>query len=446
VQKRQWGKLICGFWLICGTAWSQSATGAREHYAHGLEFVARGQLDDAVVEFEAAYRIRPNYLVQYNLGQAYLELGNPGLALRAFETYLKDGGLEVPPGRRREVQALLALCKKRVGYISFDVDRPGAEVLVDGRSIGKSPVGGALALAIGTHGVTATAPGYLPFVGRVDIESQKEHALHIGLEPEPAAIPSLGQLATHCLVPSATLRFDGAPLSARDGQPTLVSLGMHRVSWQRKGYLAARQEVEVKPGSVAHVRCELRPNPQLPMSAKGILTFLVTESEAEIWLDGRRTSSSVTVPEGPHFVRVHRLGFEDWTATVDSRPSFPRSIQVRLHPTASYELALRRAARGRTNWAYVIGGAGVALLGTSLALYVDNNHRHASWALDNAALDRDLQAGAEPARLSQEAAFVRERAVSIQVRDDWAVGVGMLGVGLLSYAVVSWLDARRSSP
>lgn len=442
MRKGQCGQLICGIWLICGTVFSQSASSARERYAHGLEFVARGELDAAVVEFEAAYRIRPNYLVQYNLGQAYLELGNPVAALRAFEIYSRDGGREMPPERRQEVQALLSLCKKRVGYLSLLVDLAGVEVVVDGRSVGKSPVADALALSIGAHGVTATAPGRLPFIGRVEIESQKRVTLQIVLEAQPAPVPAIGQLVTHCTVPGVTWRLNGTVFAARDGQPMLAPLGVHKISWQRDGYVPSTQELEVKLGNVTHVSCRLRTDPQLPMSARGILTFLVNQPNAEILLDGQRTSPTATVPVGPHVVRVHHEGFEDWAATITARASFPANIQVRLRPTAAHALELERDARARRSWAYAIGGTGVALLGTSLALYVDANHRYVSWESDNAALIGDLRAGGNPEPRSQDVIAIRERAVSIQRQDDWAVAVGALGAGLLSYAVVSWLGAR----
>src|SRR5882724_11195271 len=100
--------LLCGVLLVCGRALSQPAESAREHYAQGLKFVERGELDAAAVEFEAAYRVNPNYLVQYNLGQAYLALGRPVLALAAFETYLQVGGSNIPLTRRRQVEDLIA--------------------------------------------------------------------------------------------------------------------------------------------------------------------------------------------------------------------------------------------------------------------------------------------------------------------------------------------------
>ena len=43
--------------------------------------------------------------------------------------------------------------------------------------------------------------------------------------------------------------------------------------------------------------------------------------------------------------------------------------------------------------------------------------------------------------MSARAAGLEQRAVTIQARDDLALGLGVLASALLSYAVVSWLGS-----
>src|SRR4051812_1535144 len=100
-------------------AFAQPTSDARRHFEHGLEFAERADFDSAAQEFEAAYKLRPNYAVLYNLGQAYSALGKPIEAARAFETYLRDGGNKLNPKRQAEVQELVARAHKRIGYVKL---------------------------------------------------------------------------------------------------------------------------------------------------------------------------------------------------------------------------------------------------------------------------------------------------------------------------------------
>ena len=115
---------------------------------------------------------------------------------------------------------------------------------------------------------------------------------------------------------------------------------------------------------------------------------------------------------------------------------------VRLHATPEHTREIAERVSSRQNWAYVIGGSAVALLGTGVALYANNNSRYQSWQQSRAGLSRDIQSQSSVPDLDRRVASVRETAVSIQRRDDLALGTSVLGGALLSYAVISWLTAK----
>src|SRR4051794_1081194 len=85
---------------------------ARAHFQAGLARAEQGNLSAALVEFEAAYTISPHFSVLYNIGQARSTLGRPVEAVAAFERYLADGGQQITPSRRQEVEALLLANRK----------------------------------------------------------------------------------------------------------------------------------------------------------------------------------------------------------------------------------------------------------------------------------------------------------------------------------------------
>ncbi|MCA1664623.1 MAG: hypothetical protein LC659_10200 [Myxococcales bacterium] len=70
---------------------------ARQHYEAGLAHYNLEEYRDAVVEFEAAYRLRPDPVFLYNLGQAYRLGDNPEQALHFYRAYLRT--LPAAPNR-----------------------------------------------------------------------------------------------------------------------------------------------------------------------------------------------------------------------------------------------------------------------------------------------------------------------------------------------------------
>jgi hypothetical protein len=141
---------------------------ARQHFKRGTELYDEGNYRGALVEFQRAYELSPNYKLLYNMGQVYLELQDYAKAGRNLNRYLTEGGNEVPAARRDEVTKQLERLKNRVGQISVDTS-PGAEILVDDESQGFAPLPEALTVSIGRHKVTVIIPGSSPQSRVVDV-------------------------------------------------------------------------------------------------------------------------------------------------------------------------------------------------------------------------------------------------------------------------------------
>lgn len=82
---------------------------ARRHYEAGLAHFNLREYKQAVDEFQAAYRLRPDPVFLYNLGQSY-RLGNdPEQALYFYRAYLRTSD---DPPNRREVEDRIAVLEK----------------------------------------------------------------------------------------------------------------------------------------------------------------------------------------------------------------------------------------------------------------------------------------------------------------------------------------------
>ncbi|MET0790752.1 MAG: hypothetical protein ABW061_04470, partial [Polyangiaceae bacterium] len=391
----------------------------------------------------------PHYAVLYNLGQAYAALGKSVEAARAFELYLEGGGQKLAPERQAEVRQLILLSKKRVGYVAFEIEPSAAKLLIDGRAIDAASLHVPTSLTVGVHGVALTLTGFQTFVGSVNVESQKITALKIKLQPAAAGVPTaavdrvpVGQVAVDSALPELKVLLDDVAIERVGKDPFLTAVGRHRIRCQRDGYDPIDVQIDVIEKGVVRVACDLTPASHLQPSDAGFVSFNIDQPGAQVLIDGRRVSSNVRLPQGLHAARIRRSGFIDWTRAITVRPGFPETIEVQLKPTPEHGLELAQAASERRTYAYVIGGAGIALLGTSAVLYATNNDRYHTWSVQRDGVSRDIQAQNYSPDLSARAADVRRTAVSIQRQDDAALGVAVVGGVLLGYAVISWLGSR----
>jgi len=172
---------------------------ARTHFDHAVELAARGEFEQALAEFEAAYRVSPNFAVLYNIGQAHIELGQPVPAIAVLEQYLSEGALDISPERAEATRAQIAEQRAQTAELSLDVQPAGASVELDGRFVGHAPLLRPIVLGAGVHSVTARAPGSAPLTRQVTLARGEHQRLGLSLispqspalaGPKGAALPA----------------------------------------------------------------------------------------------------------------------------------------------------------------------------------------------------------------------------------------------------------------
>lgn len=126
---------------------------------------------------------------------------------------------------------------------------PGAEVRIDGRSIGLSPIELPVGLPEGEHIIEVTRPGYEPLERRVRLPPSGEASLELSLVP--AIQPPQGVITRLRLaLPSTshTIQLDGT--SVPPGTDSLeVPYGVHDIAIVGEDMLPVRQRIDVPAGS-----------------------------------------------------------------------------------------------------------------------------------------------------------------------------------------------------
>lgn len=133
---------------------------ATTHYQNGVRlYYQEGNVHDALVEFQRSYELSRNWQILFALGQASYEVRDHAAALQWFQKYLLDGGAAVPSERRKVVETDIEELKRRVGRVTVESNVAGAQVSIDDRSIGVTPLANHV-VNVGEHRVTVSLPGW----------------------------------------------------------------------------------------------------------------------------------------------------------------------------------------------------------------------------------------------------------------------------------------------
>ena len=190
-------------------AQSDARAAARAHFERGVAAFNARRFGEAGEEFATAYKLSPAFPVLYNIGQVNVALGRPVEAVEAFERYLREG-TTVPTERRREVESEIAKQLERIGEVAVRTAPDGAEVRVDGRLVGKSPLIRPLRLSAGIHTVQALLAGHAAQTRDVEVRGKARMDVELRLEPF-ASSPAISAAPVPVVPPVAGPPLAGAP-------------------------------------------------------------------------------------------------------------------------------------------------------------------------------------------------------------------------------------------
>jgi tetratricopeptide (TPR) repeat protein len=189
-----------------------SAEEGKARFQRGVALFKEGDFRSARVEFRRAYELTKNYKVLYNIGQTEFELTDYAGALRAFQRYLADGGAEIDPARRAQVEDDIKKLGARVARIELKSNTADAEVLIDDVVVGKTPLKEPILVSIGRRKVTLQKGGLVSAARYVDLAGGDQTAVTMEIAEQVAAPPTK---ATP--VPVAPMQPPPPPAPSRTG-------------------------------------------------------------------------------------------------------------------------------------------------------------------------------------------------------------------------------------
>ncbi|XXX78128.1 PEGA domain-containing protein [Sorangium sp. So ce134] len=118
---------------------------------------------DAEASLLKAWELNPTFDVAYNLGNTKYQLKKHKEAAQYLSHALRHWPLMKAAAKlKTTAENRLAESRAQVGALAVTAGAPGAEVLVDGKAVGKAPLEGEVFVEPGEHRVEARLEGYAP--------------------------------------------------------------------------------------------------------------------------------------------------------------------------------------------------------------------------------------------------------------------------------------------
>jgi hypothetical protein len=289
---------------------------------------------------------------QLGAAEALFQLGRVAEAYEAYDAIQQASGAKLAGGDKAVVAARLKDLAGKTGALSLHVEEPGAEVQLDGKALGSSPLALLTRVGVGGHEVHVTKAGFVPFASHVDVAPDVKATVDVAL----VRAVTTGHVVVQAPPGAEALRVlvDGVDRGATPWEGDLPA-GAHEISGRSSSATVAPQGVMVTAGERDQVTL-------VTTATSGHVQIRTSDGKGLVYLDsvvkGEGAFEGDAAP-GPHSVVVTREGYERWEKSFTLGPRETMAETVTLHPTAAAAAAATVVERGFQG---IYGGFGFAYL------------------------------------------------------------------------------------
>ncbi len=138
---------------------------AGDLFEKGVQALGQGKWEECRAALLAAWSIHRNYQIAGNLAECDVKLARFADAADHLTFFLKEMPVTAPAERRARGEELLREVRPKVAELTIRVNKPDAEIFIDGRSVGRSPLATAIFVEIGERNVEAKLGGKVARAG-----------------------------------------------------------------------------------------------------------------------------------------------------------------------------------------------------------------------------------------------------------------------------------------
>ncbi len=157
----------------------------------GKKSFKAGQYDKSRESYAAAYKLKPDHLTLFLWAQAEAKSGRPRDAAEHLELYLREVRVSTIEDKQA-AQKLFGEVTEKLGTWIVKVSIEGADVYLDGKLVGKSPLAAPLFVEPNSHEVEARKEGFLSEKDMLVAAPNTESETMLAMKPVPVEIKPKG--------------------------------------------------------------------------------------------------------------------------------------------------------------------------------------------------------------------------------------------------------------
>jgi formylglycine-generating enzyme required for sulfatase activity len=204
----------------------------------------------------------------------------------------------------------------------------GAEVLIDGRTVGKTPL--TTEVLQGAHDLQISLPGYKTWQGDFTV---------IANEPQTLPNVTLEQADGRVMIGSdptgANVVVNGVYRGQTPLELALAPDQTHEIVLSKAGYESASRTLELRAEETARLSVALE-------ARLGEVRIVAHPADAQVYVDGElrgEANQVLSLTAVPHEFEIRKAGYAAHRATVTPRPGFAQELNVELKTLAQAEAA-----------------------------------------------------------------------------------------------------------
>jgi PEGA domain len=305
-------------------ATAPNAPSAKTYLASGDKAARAKDWSTALAQYQAAMDAQASSQALEGIANAQYSLKMLAEAYESYDRLLKDYGTAIGTHSKAQAQARLKELAPLTGYVSIRVNEAGADVSLDGKPIGKSPVAALIRVTDGPHKVDISKDGFAPVTKTPNVAASGKEIVDVQLAREATtghlSVKEKSGQVVRVLVDGADV--GAAPIDLE------VAPGPHEVVLRSSTLSSPAQQVTIAKGGTLQVELAA-------VAASAHLDITTSDRKGIIFLDAKPVAEgaySGDVAPGAHLIAVTREGYERYEKTIElaDKQSLSESVTLKL--------------------------------------------------------------------------------------------------------------------
>jgi hypothetical protein len=304
-------------------SFAQQAGDAKASLADADKAVKGKDWATAARLFDAANKAQPSSEALEGHANASYQAGQLPDAYNAYREWLDKYGAKALAAKKKTAETRLKELGEKTGEVTITVNEPGAQVLVDDKVVGTSPLAGPLRLTSGPHKVRVTKDGFIAFDQSPNVAAGTTTNVQATLAPATTKGKLVVKEKTGKPI---RVTVDGVDMGDAPWTGE-VEAGQHEIGARATGLSAMTEKVNVERGKTHEI--------ELVASANTASVKIGTsDAKGLIYVDGKLVGEGSFIgelPAGTHKLKITREGYDPFEEEIVVKEKEPLARTVTLN-------------------------------------------------------------------------------------------------------------------